>query len=198
MYKHNRWRCSSWFIWYLLFGGKALRKIFLRGVKRFNSFKTLFSTKLAASEVFVEICRSLQLKTESTELFICKVQVLLAQLWPCKIEIDIIYGLLHRKIKKRLICADINDFNELSRRRNGIELSICPTSSSTQAHDTEILDPKLQFPHKPAKPRWNYCSDFRQLRENYEKLQATSLRSVTTNNSELKSPTVICLTLVVQ
>lgn len=138
-----------------------------------DALRESFSNKLPPSEIFVQIFKQPQ-DTESTELFICKIRALLADLpyqLPLEAEIDIVYGLLHRKIKKRLLRSDITDFSNFSKRARAIELSL--RDSNNQHTDvargkTERVSQKSHS--GPSKPRCPYCKAYGHVREDCSKL----------------------------
>lgn len=153
-----------------------------------------FSRTLPPSDIFVEIFRSVQQENEPTELFLCKIRALLAQLpysLPKEAELDIAYGLIHRKIKKRLLRSDISDFSDFSKRARAIELSLRqvqhvanPVPSAEQSVSQTVTTQK-----KSDKPRCSYCSIFGHVRENCNKLRNKQSRPPFTNSENVeKSP----------
>ena len=92
-----------------------------------SALRNAYSKKLPPYAIYKRIFACEQGEEEATELFVCKVRAMFSQL-PYLLEenvtIDMIYGLLNRRIKKRLVREDINSFEELLTTARGIEHSL--------------------------------------------------------------------------
>lgn len=167
----------------LLLEGKA--SLWFQGVKKelvtwedaVEALKDAFSTSLSPSEVFREIFKHEQEANENTELFICKIRALFAQLpyrLPSEAEIDIVYSLLNHKIRKRIVRSDIVDFGNLLKRTRDIELSLRHQNRDENKSVSKKVENALSS--KNSNVRCNYCRSFGHIRENCEKLRTKSLR----------------------
>ncbi|KAJ8980854.1 hypothetical protein NQ317_008913 [Molorchus minor] len=93
-----------------------------------KSLRSAYSVKLAPYRVYRELFEREQTDTETTELFVSKARALLAQLPDTevlseKIKLDMIYGLLNKRIRKRLTRDSVNTFEELLKGARSIEQS---------------------------------------------------------------------------
>ncbi|XP_061721835.1 activity-regulated cytoskeleton associated protein 2-like [Cydia pomonella] len=98
-----------------------------------------FGKRKAPFLIFREIFREEQ-SDEKTEIFICKTRALIAQL-PYSLEetiqIDIVYGLLNRRIRKRVPRESVTSFNDLLRKTRSVEDSLVEmneTNGTTSAN----------------------------------------------------------------
>lgn len=146
-----------------------------------NALRDAFAKILPPSEVFREIFANEQSEKEPTELFVCKLRALLAQLpysLPPECELDIVYGLLHRKIRKRLIRVDVSNFNELLKRCRAIEL--CLRQSKKETPTTERVEVQL----KKEILKCSFCRSFGHTRDECQKLMRKKQSTSTPSNAE--------------
>ncbi|XP_063373838.1 uncharacterized protein LOC134661628 [Cydia amplana] len=91
-----------------------------------------FGKRKAPFLIFREIFREEQ-GDEKTEIFICKIRALIAQLpysFEENIQIDIVYGLLNRRIRKRVPRDDVKSFNDLFRKTRSAEDSLAEVNET--------------------------------------------------------------------
>lgn len=154
-----------------------------------TALRDSFSRKLPPPEVFRQIFANEQTLGEHTELFVCKIRALLAQLpysLPDPAQIDIVYGLLHRRIKKRIMRDDVKSFNELLTRARAIEVSLRQSQTScTLISDNPIV--KGDSSTKVSRQRCVYCKNFGHLRDTCEKLFAKEQKREVASGNESKS-----------
>lgn len=109
-----------------------------------------YSVKLLAFRVYRELFSREQDDKESTELFISKARALISQLpdqLTEKVQVDMIYGLLHRRIRKRLPRESVETFSELLKRAKSIE----------QPLEENIRDGKTSNAPDKKRIRCGYC-----------------------------------------
>ncbi|KAG8234751.1 hypothetical protein J437_LFUL009990 [Ladona fulva] len=97
-----------------------------QGVKGVDSLRNAFSRKLPPHLVFREIFSREQRNDEASDLLVCHIRGLFAQLpyaLPERVQLDMNYGLLHRKIRKRITASETDSFATLLRRCRDVELS---------------------------------------------------------------------------
>lgn len=143
-----------------------------------------FSRKLPAPEVFREIFAREQADSEPTELFICQLRALLSQLpytLPIEAQIDMVYGLLNRKIKKRLIRSDFHGFDELLFRVRAVELSLRHSSNSQPAFTDN--ESKVSSSGTKPKIKCKYCNALGHSRHECQKLQKKQMLAKTDDSS---------------
>lgn len=143
-----------------------------------EALKNTYSQKLPPHLVFREIfCRE-QREDETTELFVCHIRALISQL-PYQLEervqLDIIYGLLHRKVRKCLPRSDFDSYKSFLLRAKSIEVAKRQyVKSSPSCNDTI----KNELSEKKLRKVCSYCRKFGHLKEDCSKLQAKNVRTV--------------------
>lgn len=146
-----------------------------------KALQDVYSKKLPPHLVFREIFSREQNFDESTELFVCRIRALIAQLTYLlqeEIQLDMIYGLLHRKIKKRLPRNKFSTFKELLENSRDIEASLQESSTAKERTDFEKIQPKeakksFAF-EKKIRPRCAYCKNFGHEKDSCRKLKKES------------------------
>lgn len=92
-----------------------------------TSLKQAYSKKLPAPLVYREIFSREQNIDEPTEMFVCCIRAMVAQLpytLSTEAQLDMIYGLLHKKIRKRLTRQEFSNFDEFLKRTRDLERSL--------------------------------------------------------------------------
>ncbi|GLV33217.1 Activity-regulated cytoskeleton associated protein 1 [Carabus blaptoides fortunei] len=116
-----------------------------------SSLRDVYSRKLAAHLVYREIFAHEQRDNEQTELYVCHFRALIAQL-PYSLEdraqLDMLYGLLRRDIRKRITRSEFDSFKVLLKRVRDIEISL---KEITQKHSESKEDKKV------TRPRCSHC-----------------------------------------
>jgi hypothetical protein len=127
-----------------------------------NRLRNAFGRKKPAHQIFREIFATEQ-NAKKTDIFICETRSLFAQL-PYRIsdemQIDMIFGLLSLKIRKRLARNSIRTFDELLQKAREAEETFeeeererleVKTSHTPQTDDKQ---------KRPERPRCLYCKKF--------------------------------------
>lgn len=126
-----------------------------------TALRDAFTRRLPPHLVFREIFAREQRDDETSELFVCTLRSLLSQLpytLPVRAELDIVYGLMNRKIRKRVPPSDFKTFSELLRRAKETELAQRevarePKKPQPVSKETEKFERKLR-------PRCSFCRNF--------------------------------------
>ncbi|KAJ8913095.1 hypothetical protein NQ315_006597 [Exocentrus adspersus] len=138
--------------------------------------KDAYSTKLPPHLVYREIFTREQFKTETTDLFTCRVRALIAQLpyeLPEAAQLDIVYGLLHKKIRKRLPRGNFENFHDLLTSARDIERSIQETPLFNEKENkgaSKKSGEKTENCEKKLRPKCNFCKFFGHTTEDCRKL----------------------------
>lgn len=161
-----------------------------------NSLRTAYSIKLPPYRVYKQLFSEGQSETETTELYACKARALLAQL-PYSLDesaqIDMVYGLLNRKIRKRFVRDSVKTFAELIASARSIEQSLEETEQKQNK-------PEVRKEQKPPRIRCAYCKSFGHLVADCEAVKHKNERKTTSNkdklvradNTEPQKPTISC------
>lgn len=118
-----------------------------------EGLRRAFGVHKPAYVIFRELFSSEQ-KNEPTDVFVDKARALLSHLpsepsLPVKLQLDMIYGLLHPKIRKRVAREDFGDFDRLRELARAVE------DSYAEEKRTPIPD---DFPRvTKERPRCKYC-----------------------------------------
>lgn len=160
-----------------------------------RAFREAFSRKLPPYLIFREIFSRDQNTNESTENFVCRVRALLSQLpydLPVEAQIDIVFGLLNRKIRKRLLRGDLKTFKDLMIRARDVERSLLETNVELKP---EHKDEVKNFENKQrSKPRCSYCKNFGHVKDDCQKLKKKEkpLETVKTEVVTTTKPQLTC------
>ncbi|XP_050505255.1 activity-regulated cytoskeleton associated protein 2-like [Diabrotica virgifera virgifera] len=142
-----------------------------------QALKDSFSKKLPPYLIFREIFAREQNTDEQTELFVCKVRALLAQL-PYTLseeaELDMVYGLLQRKIRKRLPRNRFQTFQHLLKETRDIEASLLESKLSSDNEQTKSHPVRMQEPNQvksEVRPKCTFCKNFGHLQADCRKYE---------------------------
>lgn len=152
-------------------GIKSSVKTFDDAVK---ALKDGYSRKLPPHLVFREIFSREQEENETTELFVCHMRSLIAQLpyeLPEQAQIDMIYGLLHRRIRKRVTRTEVNTFENLLSRTRDVEASY---KEVIRGQSNVVKDNLVVKPTKKLRPKCNFCRKIGHLEEECRKKKQLS------------------------
>ncbi|XP_026475571.1 activity-regulated cytoskeleton associated protein 1-like [Ctenocephalides felis] len=86
-----------------------------------------FAPSKPPHNVYIDFFRTRQDKKVSTDLFVCQKRALVAQLpygISTNMQIDMLYGLMRMRIRKRIPRTTINTFDELFQRARDVEANI--------------------------------------------------------------------------
>lgn len=112
-----------------------------------TSLRGAFGDSRPPHRIYKELFANPQKASEKTELFISKTRALLSRLpkddLTTKVQMDMVYGLLHSKIRERLRREEIDTFDTLLRKSREIEES-CDESLSTSGLQSKLR--QRQFP----------------------------------------------------
>ncbi|KAJ8954459.1 hypothetical protein NQ317_017147, partial [Molorchus minor] len=122
--------------------------------------KDTFSKTLPSHLIYREIFSREQSADETTELFVSRIRALISKLsyeLPAEAQLDMIYGLLHRKIRKRLPRDNFEDFNTLLKKSRDIERSLKELTDKRDYNENSEVDStrsevKSQERKKPLLP----------------------------------------------
>ncbi|XP_050553710.1 uncharacterized protein LOC126911298 [Spodoptera frugiperda] len=98
--------------------------------------RAMYGMQLPPYKVLREIVDTNQKDSERAEVFMCKVRSLFTKLpyaVPMRIQLDIIYGLLHRRVRKRLPRDDVDNIDLMLEKVRAIEDSIVELNLRTYA-----------------------------------------------------------------
>ncbi|KAJ8940349.1 hypothetical protein NQ318_010860 [Aromia moschata] len=164
-----------------------------------KTLRSAYSVKLAPYRVYRELFSREQTDDESTELFVCKARALLAQLPDTdalseKIKLDMIYGLLNIRIRKRLIRDSVQTFDELLKSARSIEQSLA--ESKVKSCDKSEENDK----RKVKRPKCVYCKSFGHevsdclavKRKNEKSNQSTTANTGKTETTAAVRSTISC------
>ncbi|XP_062532165.1 uncharacterized protein LOC134201416 [Bombyx mori] len=102
-----------------------------------SNLRSAFGDRRPPHRIYVDLFADGQQPMEKTDLFVARARALLAKLPRgdlCeKVELDMIYGLLHHKIRKRLRREEITSFNVLLQKARSIE------DSTKEAHTSNAV-----------------------------------------------------------
>ncbi|XP_069360781.1 uncharacterized protein [Maniola hyperantus] len=174
--------------------------------------KQTFGPRLPPHRVYRELFKQEQ-REESTDVFVCKARALLAQL-PSDavsevVQLDMVYGLLHRRIREKVARSSFNNFMDLLREARRIEdlydegRRVAPavkesaqegtskgTSSSTPLSSTTSSSPTLP---KRLREKCGYCKFYGHSANTCARLKKKEeTRTVEEAASKTSEPTITC------
>lgn len=137
-----------------------------------TSLRSAFGDSRPPHRIYMELFTMSQGPTEKTELFVAKARALLARLprgdVTEKVQLDMLYGLLHRRVRERLRRDEISSFDMLLRKARHVEdatdqvndlqdrrRTLVPSSSSPTAGEAPACRSTLPQPQRyaPTTPR---------------------------------------------
>ncbi|KAG8229129.1 hypothetical protein J437_LFUL009718 [Ladona fulva] len=133
--------------------------------------RNTFTRRLPPHLVFREIFTREQRDDESCELFVCHFRALVAQLpypLPERVQLDMLYGLLHRRIRKRLSSDGLESFTSMLKRVK--EIKHLKRESASQTAATQPTTDKMA--NRKPRPQCHFCRDFRHLEADCQKTKA--------------------------
>ncbi|KAG8233323.1 hypothetical protein J437_LFUL017301 [Ladona fulva] len=120
-----------------------------------SSLRNTFTRRLPPHLVFREILAREQHDDESCELLVCHFRALVAQLpypLPERIQLDMLHGLLHRRIRKRLSSDGLESFASMLKRAK--EIKHLKRESASQTAATRPTTDKMA--DRKPRPRCSY------------------------------------------
>ncbi|KAJ8981051.1 hypothetical protein NQ317_018023 [Molorchus minor] len=138
-----------------------------------TTLKEAYSKKLPPPLVYRKIFAREQSANETTEMFVCHFRSLTAQL-PYELteeqQLDMVYGLLNRRIRKRLPRSEFSEFKGLLMKSRTIEQSL---QEQTVDDTKESCVKTIKSEDKSVKklrPRCSFCKNFGHNRDECRKL----------------------------
>lgn len=131
--------------------------------------KLTFGPQKPAYRVYRELFANEQDESTPTDIFVCKARSTLAQLpnntLTEETQLDMVYGLLHRRIREKLSRNKINNFNELLSQARLVEETFERTDSRNEKTNVHA--------DKDKRPRCLYCRNFGHVKDDCRKLKKT-------------------------
>lgn len=90
-----------------------------------TSLRSAFGDSRPPHRIYMELFSMSQGPSEKTEIFVARARVLLARLPPGdvteKVQLDMLYGLIHRRVRERLRRDEVDSFDTLLRKARQVE-----------------------------------------------------------------------------
>ncbi|XP_028168526.1 uncharacterized protein LOC114358696 isoform X2 [Ostrinia furnacalis] len=157
-----------------------------------------FGPRLPPYKLYRQIFSREQGNNESTDVFVCNLRALFAQLPPRslseEVQLDMVYGLLHQRIREKVPRTMFCTFGELLSETRRVEdlvdeirptVSISrPSSSSTSATHPDL--PPLT--ESKRRPHCAYCKQYGHLKEDCRRLATRQHSTDTSDRSQRPGP----------
>uniref|UniRef100_A0A2A4K005 Peptidase A2 domain-containing protein n=1 Tax=Heliothis virescens TaxID=7102 RepID=A0A2A4K005_HELVI len=143
----------------------------------------------------------------STDIFVCHVRALIAQLPPSSlsevVQLDMVYGLLQRRIREKVARTSFGTFAELVAEARRVEDILDegrprPAAAEVKPLTSAAATPS-SFARSPAsvtkaRPHCNYCKQFGHLKEACQKLAKQKAAAVKekASSAPASTPTITC------
>lgn len=156
-----------------------------------------------AYQIYRDIFAKEQASDESTDLFVARVRSLFAKLTdkPSEsIQLDMVYGLLNRRIRKRIMREDIQNYENLLQRARTVErnLTDCAPKKIEQRDAIRRDAPRTRDNAKKnrERPRCTFCARYGHTVEECRKHSASYRGPATATSAprseEVTPPSVVC------
>lgn len=165
-----------------------------------KSLKHAFGFNKPPHQIFRELFSKEQGDKETTDVFVSSARALLARLPATPAlhqthQIDMIYGLLNRRIRQRLQRNEIETFEDLINKARSIEASFVEKSASVNAPYNNVAnssDKQSKF-----RPKCTFCRHFGHVQSECRKYASSESRNVESNTEVSKSasrdaPYIVC------
>lgn len=135
---------------------------------------------------------------EPTDIFVNKARALLSKLpsadepIPLKSQIDMIYGLLHSRIRRNVPRDSINSFETLITKARAVEANFSENFDSNLSNSSPKVKDEEKF--KPSRPKCTFCHNFGHTIEacrKYASTKPTEVVNTSTSSSTVK-PSFSC------
>ncbi|KAJ8940962.1 hypothetical protein NQ318_010363 [Aromia moschata] len=172
-----------------------------------EALKHAFGYSKPAHKIYRELFSKEQKEEEKTDLFVSRCRALLSRLpntpvLPEAIQLDMVYGLLHLKIRERVPRDSLSNFEDLINEARKVEVTLqeikmIPTSSQGKPVPSKVPgDPSKS----KSKKQCTYCKAYGHIRDECRKLSqkkseptsGTNQLSSSPPNSESTKPQVTC------
>ncbi|KAJ8953319.1 hypothetical protein NQ318_012113 [Aromia moschata] len=142
-----------------------------------EALKHAFGYSKPAHQIYRELFSKEQKEEEKTDLFVSRCRALLSRLpntpvLPEAIQLDMVYGLLHLKIRERVPRDSLSNFEDLINEARKVEVTLqeikmIPTSSQGKPVPSKVPgDPSKS----KAKKQCTYCKAYGHIRDECRKL----------------------------
>lgn len=160
-----------------------------------SALKNTFGPRLPPHQIYRKMFEREQRHKESTDLFVCHLRALIAQLPPRslteEVQLDMVYGLLHVSIREKVPRTCFNTFGELlteARRVEDILRESHPPSSSTSSPSSPSA---ASMPSDKKRLHCVYCKQYGHLKETCQRLKDRKPKEGNVDNARLK-PNITC------
>ncbi|XP_060807649.1 uncharacterized protein LOC106141517 [Amyelois transitella] len=170
-----------------------------------EALKQTFGPRLPPHKVYRKIFEREQRSNEATDLFICHIRALMSQLplhsLSMTVQLDMTYGLLHRRIREKVSRLEFSTFAELitmtrrvedildERRTSTSDVKpLCSTAKPTTVPISPTASQSTVPNKNKARPHCNYCKKYGHLKYACEKLAKQKLGT----DGEPRVSTITC------
>ncbi|XP_028162014.1 uncharacterized protein LOC114353992 isoform X2 [Ostrinia furnacalis] len=175
--------------------------------------RNTYGPRLPPHMIYKELFRREQ-GDENTDVFVCKSRALLSQL-PANtipedpVQLDMVYGLLHRRIRRQVARTSFSSFQQLLELARVVEEleEECPAVTKTEVTSSEMPTRSESLPqdrttdrdattNRKARLRCNYCKQFGHMKDECQKgqrkKQNEQFETEQEERPESTKPTVTC------
>lgn len=173
-----------------------------------EALQQTFGPRLPPHKIYRLIFEREQKIDEATDLFVCHIRSLMAQLpsftlTEC-VQLDMTYGLLHRRIREKVPRSAFDTFSELlvqarrvedilDEQRPRVSVDTKPPTSSAVVARSVAERPESNVATKSrSRPQCNYCKQYGHVKEACQRLAKQKSSKDTTLEVEPRTSTVTC------
>ncbi|PZC71471.1 hypothetical protein B5X24_HaOG213353 [Helicoverpa armigera] len=157
-----------------------------------EALKATFGPRLPPHKIYRKIFEREQRNDESTDTFVCHNRTLIAQLPSSSlsevVQLDMVYGLLQRRIREKVARSSFGTFDILDEGRPRPAPAEVKPSISAAAPSSLV---RSSASVSKARPQCNYCKQFGHLKEACQKL-AKKAAGVKASTAPAPTPTITC------
>lgn len=137
-----------------------------------------FTIRKPPYEIYRELFSREQGPQEPTHRFIFRCRALLAQIpdnMSEKVQLDMVYGLLHQRVRTRIARSDVETFRRLLSRAREVEPFVCATALPSHGLPQRSVEPRQQ---PQSRPRCGFCKGRGHEESKCRKKQGLEVRQV--------------------